>query len=529
MSEHAFARRAGLLLPLFSFPSSTSWGIGEIGDVARLVPWLSGAGQHVLQLLPLNEMASGGQSPYSALSAMAIDPIYLTLADVPDVAALGGDTALTPDERRDLEQARGARRVDYPTVRRLKARALAAAFERFLEAEWRYDTTRARDLGRFIAGESWWLDDYALYRALHEREGHRPWTAWPDGLRGRDHAGLAAARGTLEREILFRQYLQWLADAQWRGAREAARAAGVKLFGDLPFMVDGDSADVWARQDEFRLDASVGVPPDAFSATGQDWGMPAYDWDTCEARDFAWLRARARRSAALYDGYRVDHLVGFYRTYSKLRAGGMASFSPPDETSQLKLGERVLAIFREPGTEIVAEDLGVVPDFVRESLARLAVPGFKVFRWERAWHTPDQPFHDPAAYPPLSVAVSGTHDTETLAVWWEQASADDKQKVADIASIRRLLGSRDLLSAPFIPVVRDVLLEVLFACGSNLLVVPVQDVFGWRDRINEPATVTAENWTFRLPWPVEHLSSIPDAWERQQTLRHWAARHGRTG
>ena len=162
--------------------------------------------------------------------------------------------------------------------------------------------------------------------------------------------------------------------------------ASVALFGDLPFMVSGDSADVWARQDEFRLDASVGVPPDAFSETGQDWGLPVYRWDVLAERDFDWLRDRARRNADLYDGYRVDHLVGFYRTYFRPhRRRRAAVHAAPTKPRSTMLGERVLAVFREPGAEIIAEDLGVVPDFVRESLARLGVPGYKVFRWERQW------------------------------------------------------------------------------------------------------------------------------------------------
>ena len=133
------------------------------------------------------------------------------------------------------------------------------------------------------------------------------------------------------------------------------------------------------------------------SATGQDWGLPAYRWDVFADRDFDWLRHRARRNADLCDGYRVDHLVGFYRTYYR-DGHGQAGFTPPDEPSQLALGERVL-VFRDAGAEIIAEDLGTVPDFVRASLARLEVPGYKVFRWERQWDDPGQPFRDPASYP----------------------------------------------------------------------------------------------------------------------------------
>ena len=280
-------------------------------------------------------------------------------------------------------------------------------------------------------------------------------------------------------------------------------------------MVDGDSADVWARQRQFRLDVSVGAPPDSFSEAGQDWGMPLYQWDVISAEDFRWLRERARRSADLFDGYRVDHLVGFYRTYGRSKHGGKGFFSPPDEPSQQRQGERVLDVLRSAGADIIAEDLGTVPDFVRASLARLGVPGFRVFRWERRWHAEGQPFRDPSEYPPVSVAASGTHDTETLAVWWDAVSEAERRQVSGLPTLRQVSGGADLAHAEYEPVVRDVLLEALFASGSDLLLLPVQDAFGWRDRINEPATVNDQNWTFRLPWPFDRLSDEPEARERQ--------------
>jgi 4-alpha-glucanotransferase len=363
-----------------------------------------------------------------------------------------------------------------------------------------------------------------LFRAIHRREGERPWTEWPDELRRRDAAALDRAREELRRDVLFHQYLQWLAWSEWRDARMAAQ--GVQLFGDLPFMVDGDSADVWSRQDEFRLDVTVGAPPDAFSETGQDWGMPLYQWDAIASGGFRWPRDRARRSADLYDGYRVDHLVGFYRTYGKPKDGRQPFFTPPDEPSQLALGERLLGIFREPYSEIIAEDLGTVPDFVRASLARLSVPGFKVLRWERNWQAEGQPFRDPAEYPPISVATSGTHDTEPLAIWWEQAPDAERQQVSRLPTIRRIASGEDIAAAPY-DRVRDVLLEALFASESELLLLPVQDVFGWRDRINVPGTVDDGNWTYRLPWPVDRLDEVADARARQQRLREWTRRYQR--
>ena len=510
-------RRSGLLIPLFSSPSDSSWGIGDIGDLRHVTSWLAAAGQRVLQLLPVGEMAPGQSSPYSAISAMAIDPIYVDIAAIPEFVAAGGEQSLSRDDAAELVRVRRAPTVQYTAVRRLKERALRGAFERFVDAEIRRDTDRAKAFARFLAGQAWWIDEYAMFRAIHANQGERPWAEWPEPLRRRDPGALADARYALASDVTARQYIQWIAHTQWAAARAAAN--GVALFGDLPFMVDGDSADVWARQDQFHLDVSLGVPPDAFSATGQDWGMPVYRWDAIARDDFRWLRERARRSGDLYDGYRIDHLVGFFRTYGRPRSGGDAFFTPDTEADQIALGERLLTIFGGSGADIIAEDLGVVPDFVRASLARLGVPGFRVFRWERYWLGDGQPFVDPADYPAISVATSGTHDTETTAVWWANAAEHERQQVTALKTMQRVMKGKE--------VDRDALLEVLMASASQLVLFPVQDVFGWRDRINEPATVNDHNWTYRLPWPSNRLDEIPDARERQSALRGWSQQYGR--
>jgi len=521
-------RRAGLLIPLFSCTSTSSWGIGDIGDIAPTTAWLAAAGQRVLQILPINEMATGQQSPYSAMSAMAIDPIFIALPDVPEFQAIGGERALSGDERTRLGEVRRSSSVQYASVRRLKRAALDACFAEFLDREWCRDTPRAAGLKAFVSEQAWWIEDYAAFRAIHAREEERPWTDWPGALQRREPAAVAAIRRELAKDVLFYQYLQWLAHEQWRRVRQSTR--GVALFGDLPFMVDVDSADVWSRQEQFDLGSSLGAPPDAFSATGQDWGMPVYRWDAIAANDFRWLRERARRNRDLYDGYRVDHLVGFYRTYGRPRDGSPAFFTPATEPEQTRLGERVLSILRESGADIIAEDLGTVPDFVRASLVRIGVPGFRVLRWERRWHEEGQPFRDPSEYPGTSVATSGTHDTEPLAVWWETASPEERRLVSALPTVQRLSAAQGgtLEQLPFEPAVRDVLLESLFASGSDLVLLPFQDVFGWRDRINEPATVGVRNWTLRLPWPVDHLDDVEEARERQAALRTWAERYGRS-
>jgi 4-alpha-glucanotransferase len=460
---------------------------------------------------------------------MALDPQFISLDLVEDFVALGGEHALESEIRAELEAVRARPVVDYARVRALKSTALRRSFWRFRDQEWLKGSHRATALREYIAREAWWLDDYVLFRALHQHYGETPWTEWPEPLKTREPGALDSARASLSEDILFRQYVQWTAESQWLAARE--RASAVFLVGDLPFTVGTDSADVWARQQEFRLDASVGVPPDAFSETGQDWELPVPRWDIMAAGDFDWLRQRARRTSVLFHGYRLDHLVGFYRTYFRPHDGSDPQFTPDDEPSQLELGERVLAALRDEPGEIMAEDLGTVPQFVRESLARLGVPGLKIFRWERHWEVEDQPFRDPRDYPVTSVAASGTHDTDPQVVWWEQASADEREAVLAIPSLHARLADEQraaALAAPSLTsAVAEAIVETLFASGSNTLIFPIQDVFGWRDRINRPATKSDENWFWQLPWPSDHLTSEPAATRVAEWLRGLCAQYGR--
>jgi 4-alpha-glucanotransferase len=514
-------RHAGALVPLFSVPSRASWGIGEIPDIPRFARWLTAAGLDFVQLLPLNEMADGQSSPYSALSAMAIDPIFIAVPEVEDFIAIGGEAALSATDRAALEEARAAPRVAYAAVRSVKSNALRAAFGRFERDEWGRDSARAGQFRNFMWRESRWVHDYALFRALHQERNGQYWLEWPEGLRRREREAIREVSVRSESEMRYYAWLQWIAGQQWQRARCDASPVGV--FGDFPFVVSADSADVWARQFEFRLDASVGTPPDAFAENGQDWGLPVYRWEPIGALGYTWLRQRARRYANLYDGFRVDHVIGFYRMFVRER-DGRAGFVPPDEPSQIAQGEHILELLGESGRRIIAEDLGIVPDFMRASLARLRVPGFKVLRWEREWNVDGQPFRDPAAYPPVSVASSGTHDTDTLADWWDAAPLEERERAVELPALRAAGVSG---VQPFGPLVRDALLEALFDAGSDLVIVPVQDIFGWRDRINTPAVVDQINWTWRLPWPIEDLMSEPVALERADFVRRLARKHQR--
>ena len=449
--------------------------MGEFADLPVFARWLQSAGQAFVQLLPLTEIPEAETSPYSSVTAMALDPISIALPDVEDFAALGGESALPADERELLDDARRSSKVEHKKVRTLKSRALRRACDQFVKSEQARATARAQAFEAFATAEGWWLDDYALFQAIRGQQLLRPWWQWPAALAGRDAASLRSASGQLAGEIAYRKYVQWIAASQWAEARRVSQP--VQIFGDLPFMISADSPDVWTAQAEFRSDATVGVPPDAFSDTGQDWGLPPWRWEVMARNDFAWMRRRARRNAQLFDGFRLDHLVGLYRTYIRPTDPSVKPFfAPPDEPTQLALGEHLVRLYLQSGAEIIAEDLGTVPDMVRQSLLRLNVPGFKVFRWERDWKAPGSPYIDPLTYPETSVATTGTHDTEPLVCWWEELPADDRERILAIPAIARRL-PRDvatLMATPtFSADLRDAMLRGVLDSTSQLTIFPL--------------------------------------------------------
>ena len=360
---------------------------------------------------------------------------------------------------------------------------------------------------------------------LHDHHDARPWWEWPAGLAARDAQALTQRARRTPTRVLEACWTQWIAQRQWEQARRDLE--GIALVGDLPFMVSADSADVWAHQQLFSREATVGTPPDAFSETGQDWGLPVYRWDAMRADDFGWLRARGRRMAAMFDAFRIDHLVGFYRTYWRPANGDDAVLRAcATKHEQRRLGEEVIEAFASAGAALIAEDLGTIPDFVRASLQALRLPGYKVLRWERDWHVEGQPFHDPATYAAASLATTGTHDTDMLADWWDTATDEERTALLALPGLRAGGFSPD---QPFDDALRDALIDLLMQSGSDLVIFPLQDVFGWRDRINVPATVGAENWSWASAIPVDRLMDDPMPAHAPRRCARWSSEAERTG
>jgi 4-alpha-glucanotransferase len=307
----------------------------------------------------------------------------------------------------------------------------------------------------------------------------------------RDPATLEEARVRLADRIRFHQYLQWQLFEQWLAARNEVRRDGVLLFGDLPFVVGRESSDVWSCSRLFRNDLDLGAPPDEFSDIGQSWGLPPYDWAALEAEQHAWLRARASHAARLYHGFRVDHVVGYFRQYVR-KGEALGDFDPKDERAQESHGRIVLGAMRNAANpaEMIAEDLGVIPAFVRQTLADLGMPGYKVIPWEKE---KDESLRDPAEFPELSVATYSTHDTPPVLQFWDELPARDRASLAKLAQTTEDAPEADRERA---------LLKLL--C-SSLAMVLVTEIFGERTRINTPNTVGPHNWTYRLPSPLERL------------------------
>lgn len=506
-------RHAGVIVPTFSLRSASDWGVGEIPDLAGLAAWLQAAGQGALHTLPLVERADGERSPYSALSAFAIDPIHVGLDSVEDFAAAGGRATLAPADREAIGRLREAAAIDYDGVRALKARALALAFKRFEATERAGDGERARRFDAFCETERPWLPAYVRYRTLRACHGV-PWTAWPDADRV---PALASAEPARER---FHAWVQWIAHEQLAEARRTATQAGVEIVGDLPFTVAVDSADVWARPAEFDPHTSIGAPPDAFNAAGQDWALPAFRWDVVRGGDYAWLRERLAHVGRWLDGARLDHVVGYFRTFLRPR-DAEPHFDPRDEAAQRALGAAALDVAHEAARSmrIVVEDLGDIPPFAREAMAARDLPGYRVLRWEGDWPA----FRDPVTFPACSLATSGTHDTSALATWWSDELDDDgRRRLTDVPTFAPLRGA----GPAFTPAVHEGLVDGLYAAGSDVALLVVQDVFGTRDRINTPATVGPHNWSYRMPLGVEALAGAQGR-ERAAWLRTLAERRRR--
>lgn len=487
------ARVSGILLPLFSVRSKHDLGIGDFGSLSGLFEWMRAGHQRLLMLLPLLPTAHNDPSPYSTCSAFGLNALFISIRGLPV------EVQLTDEEKAVVEKARASKTVAYDLVFPLKAALLERGYHAF--------ETKAspRDVARF---EAWrqeqrgWLDDFALFSALSQEHAYRAFWEWPNGLAMRQGSSLAEARERHAGAIRYEAWLQWVAEEQWQKVRAEAASKGILLCGDEPFIISRNSADAWCNPRLLRQDARLGVPPDDFSADGQDWGLPWFDFEAMAAEDYAWLKARAKKAASYYDLRRVDHAIGYFRQWIRDEQTPRGRFVPGDEPSQRALGERHFRLLSE-GTRIVAEDLGVIPQFAREVLSQLRLPGYQVMRWSRR----DGVYQDPRTYSEVSLVTTGTHDTETVKSWWENAQHWEREAVKRTFPELAALGHID---GAFSPAVHEALLAAALNAPSELCVLPWQDVFGELDRVNVPGTVGPHNWAYRMVPEAEALLQRDD-------------------
>jgi 4-alpha-glucanotransferase len=499
-------RVAGVLVPLFSLRTRDDLGRGEILDLPPMVDFAREMGLGLIQLLPLDEGAPEETSPYSAMSVFAVDPALLSLRAVEGIVR----GSVTRARKKLAHQPLSGGRV---AVRAAKLPLLDRAWRKSREG-----LAHREEFESYIEQHREWLSDYALFRALKDRFKWAPWEEWPAELRNREALALDAARRELRQPVDHYCWLQFLAERQWSGVRSHAAEHHVMIGGDMAFSPALDSAEVWAHQELFDLGRTIGTPPDAFNPRGQRWGLPLPRWARMREDGFRLWRARVRRAAAMFDLLRIDHVVGLYRTFSfGEEPDAEGTFVPEDESAQQAQGEEILAALQEAAghCQLIAEDLGSVPPRVRTSLCRLGIAGYKVMQWERAaWDTPQERFLKPAEYPELSLATTGTHDTEPLTTWWLTQPQHERVKLLEALGISNRVDPLE----PLDDAALDAIIGSLYSSPARLVVLPIQDLFGWSEQINHPGLVSEANWSYRLPFELEDRAKLPKIKSRIEKL-----------
>ncbi|MEP4076557.1 4-alpha-glucanotransferase [Haloferula sp.] len=550
-------RLAGILLPAFSPRRDGDLGVGDTRAMKEWIDLCAENGVGFLQLLPINETGAD-DSPYNAISSVALEPVYLEMEAVP-----GLEESELSDARSRVEEVgemgkgleRSATDVNYHLVRRVKRELLELAWTRWSQAP----PALHEEFASFRAEESEWLDDYCVFRWLMDRAGGtEAWDLWP-----KEWHEVSGAREFYDKQrdldaqmvdsrLGYFAWVQWLCFSQWREVKKHADSKGMKLMGDIPIGVSRYSADVFFGREDFDLDWCGGAPPETMfkhdrfiQKWGQNWGIPLYRWDKMADEDFPWWRQRIEKLTDIFRIFRIDHILGFYRIYAfpwkpqknlefleltdeeaATRTGGeLPGWSPrPDDTDENKAANRAdgdlrLKVILEAAgdAEVVGEDLGEVPDYVRPHLASLGIAGFRIPHWDSD-HEGKVISGD--ELPECSFATFATHDHQPIPAMWEELkkqSVDpelEEHERADAAGWLRLMmefaGIEE--AGPFSKEILWKLFDALMASRSRYAAIMVNELFGMSERINQPGTVGPQNWTFRLSKTADEYRE-DGAWE----------------
>ena len=493
--EGIIMRESGILMPVSSLPGP--YGIGCFGaEALKFVDFLAAAGQHIWQLLPLSPTGYG-DSPYQSCSAFAGNPYFI------DLDALKADGLLTAAQLKAEPWGTDPLSVDYGTLYTSRYKVLRAAY-----AAW-----REKYAGRFgcahyypddyyaftLTNESW-LNDYALYMALKTANGMKSWAEWPREYRLRDAGALAEFAAGQEEEIGFWKFLQYEFAVQWKKVKDYANKKGIKILGDIPIYVSADSVDAWVGGELFELDAQggfarvAGCPPDYFSADGQLWGNPLYNWPYHKQTGYAWWVRRVRHALGIYDLLRIDHFRGF-DTYWAIPAGSLTARTGKWENGPGMDLFRALeaALGKLP---IIAEDLGDLVPSVRKLLADSTFPGMKVLQF--AFGGGDNEYL-PHNHVKNSVVYPGTHDNTTLTDWWVNAApAKEKANAAAYLHLTPCKPTAKEVAAVRTDAARIALLRAALGSVADRAIIPMADWLGLgaEAHLNTPGKLGG-NWAWR--------------------------------
>ena len=466
-------RRSGVLLPISSLPSE--YGIGCFSKEAyEFVDFLEKADQSLWQILPLGPTGYG-DSPYQSFSTFAGNPYFI------DLQELIKEGWLTKEDCK-ADYGTSQQYVDYDKMYKARFKVLRRAFDKS-------NIGKKEDFKAFCKKNSFWLDDYALYMAVKNSFGGNGWNTWDEDIKLRKPKAMKAYREKYADDILFYQFQQYLFDRQWKALKKYANEKGVEIVGDIPIYVAFDSADTWANPELFQLDkdgtpkAVAGCPPDAFSATGQLWGNPLYNWPYHEKTGFEWWMKRLGYCFDMYDVVRIDHFRGFDEYYSIPYGDPTAEFGHWEKGPGFSLFKRMKEVLGN--RDVIAEDLGFLTPSVVKLVKKTGYPGMKILLFAFDHREPSN--YLPQYYDRNSVVYTGTHDNDTVVGWIKSASRKDVAFAREYTGVKR---NKELPAA---------LVRAALASVSDTCIIPIQDYLEVDNsaRINLPSTL-GDNWKWRM-------------------------------
>jgi len=485
----------GINVALFSIHSKQSCGIGEFLDLKLLIDFCSLVSFGVIQLLPLND--SGFEtSPYNAVSSQALNPIYLSLYDLPFVQ---NDREL---KEKLSEFKPPQKKINYLATLSAKLGFLTTYYKKYFD---HFEKTNPYLL--FLEQHPW-VYDYGLFKTLKDQYHHKGWFSWEKNHQDMTHTYKKQLFHERSFDINFYIFLQFLSFTQLEEVKRYAGHKGILLQGDIPILISPESLDVWSGRENFNLDYCAGSPPDIFTPKGQNWGFPIYNWSHMEETHYSFWQDRLKTASLFYHMFRIDHIIGLYRIYAIPRKSrnNKGSFIPNSPPLALMQGERILEKLTSYTSMLpIGEDLGVDIEYIRKSLSNQAIPGIIIPRWERD-HFGDHSFTPYSEYNPFSLTTVSTHDSETLSQWWK----NNTEEVRHFCEGHGLIYQEELTHKLRYQMLKDSHMSAsLFHINLLSEYLALFDDLVWKDpkdeRINQPGTVLPTNWCYRMKPSLETL------------------------